>query len=50
MEYAKYFTKVEDSVINAINLATKLTLFNKDGTWVKNGDNAFYDVTIGSLD
>ena len=32
--YAKSFTKIEDNAINAIKLARKSLLFNKDGTWI----------------
>ena len=49
--YAKSFTKkIEDNVINAIKLARKSLLFNKDGTWVKKGDDTLFDVTMGSFD
>ena len=48
--YAKSFTKIEDNAINAIKLARKSVLFNKDGTWVKKGDDALFDVTMGSFD
>ena len=46
----KSFTKIEDNVINAIKLARKSLLFNKDGTWVKKGDDTLFDVTMGSFD
>ena len=48
--YAKSFTKIEDNAINAIKLARKSLLFNKDGTWVKKGDDTLFDVTMGSFD
>ena len=48
--YAKSFTKIEDNAINAIKLARKSLLFNKDGTWVKKGDYTLFDVTMGSFD
>ena len=48
--YAKSFTKIEDNVINAIKLARKSLLFNKDRTSVKKGDDALFDVTTGSFD
>ena len=48
--YAKSFTKIEDNVINAIKLARKSPLFNKDGTWVKKGDDTLFDVRMGSFD
>ena len=47
---AKSFTKTEDNAINAIKLARKSLLFNKDGTWVKKGDDTLFDVTMGSFD
>ena len=48
--YAKSFTKIEDNAINAIKLARKSLLFNKDGTWIKKGDDTLFDVTMGSFD
>ena len=48
--YAKSFTKIEDNAIKAINLARKSLRFNKDGTWIKKGDNTLFDVTMGSFD
>ena len=48
--YAKSFTKIEDNAINVIKLARKSLLFNKGGTWVKKGDDALFDVTMGSFD
>ena len=48
--YAKSFTKIEDNVINAIKLARKSPLFNKDRTWVKKGDDTLFDVRMGSFD
>ena len=47
--YAKSFTKIEDNVINAIKLARKSLLFNKEGTWVKKVDDTLFDVTMGSF-
>ena len=48
--YAKSFTKIEDNAINAIKLARKSLLFNKDGAWVKKGDGTLFNVTMGSFD
>ena len=48
--YANSFTKTEDNAINAIKLARKSLLFNKDGTWVKKGDDTLFDVIMGSFD
>ena len=48
--YAKSFTKIEDNAIKAIKLARKSLRFNKDGTWIKKGDNTLFDVTMGSFD
>ena len=48
--YAKSFTKIEDNAINAIKLARKSLLFNKDGAWIKKGDGTLFNVTMGSFD
>ena len=48
--YAKSFTKIEGNGINAIKLAKKSLLFNKDGAWVKKGDDTLFEVTMGSFD
>ena len=48
--YAKSFIQIEDNVFNAIKLERKSLLFNKDGTWVKKGDDTLFEVTIGSFD
>ena len=50
IEYAKSFTKIEDNAINAIKLARKSLLFNKDGTWLKKVKDMLFDVTKGSFD
>ena len=48
--YAKSFTKkIEDNVINAIKLARKSLLFNKEGTWVKKVDDTLFDETMESF-
>ena len=48
--YAKSFTKIEGNAINAIKLAIKSLLFNKDGAWAKKGDDTLFDVRTGSFD
>ena len=48
--YAKSFTKIEGNGINAMKLAKKSLLFNKDGAWVKKGDDTLFEVTMGSFD
>ena len=48
--HAKSFTKIKDNAIKAIKLARKSLRFNKDGTWIKKGDNTLFDVTMGSFD
>ena len=40
----------QDKVIDAIKRARKWLLFNKEGTWVKRGENPSFDVTMGSFD
>ena len=35
---------------DAIKLARKLLLFNKERTWVKRSENSSFDVTMGSFD
>ena len=50
IEYVETFTKIEGNAINATKLARKSLLFNKDGTWVKKGDDALFDLTMGSFD
>ena len=50
IEYAKPFTKIEDKAINAIKLARKSLLLNKDGTCVKKGDDTLFDVIMGIFD
>ena len=48
--YANFFTNIEDNVFNAIKLARKSLIFNKDGTWVKKGDDTLFGVTMGNFD
>ena len=36
--------------MNAVKLARKSLLFNKDGTWVKKGADTLFGITMGSSD
>ena len=48
--YARTIINIEDKVIDAIKLARKSLLFNKEGTLVIRGENPSFDVTMGSFD
>ena len=41
---------IEDKAIYAIKLARRSLLSNKDGNWIKKGENPSFDVTTGSFD
>ena len=49
IEYAKSFATIKHKILEAILIARKSLLFNKDEIWVKK-DNSSFDVTMGSFD